>query len=326
MHIRRGYLGWGVFLILAGAIPLGVRAGYLDADQVGRLWSLWPLILIGIGVGLILRRTRLAFLGGLIVAATLGLMVGGLLSVGSTGFAGGNCGGAGATKPFETHTGTFGPTGSIDVQLNCGTLTVATAAGDGWQVEGRDDKGVGPTITSDSDASDISIRSHDQGGPFAFGDHVTWQVTLPQTPRLALDVQLNAGSATIGLASATLDGFDLQMNAGSSTVDLGSVAALGSIDVELNAGSLGLSLPRVSTHGTIQANAGAVKLCAAEGTALRLHTGESILASYDYAGHGLVQDGSTWSTPGYDTAEIQIELDTRANAGSFVLDPDDGCG
>ena len=91
------------------------------------------------------------------------------------------------------------------------------------------------------------------------------------------------------------------MNAGSSTVDLGSVAALGSIDIELNAGSLGLSLPRVSTHGTIQANAGAVKLCAAEGTALRLHTGESILASYDYAGHGLVQDGSTWSTPGYDT-------------------------
>ena len=58
MHIRRGFLGWGVFLILAGAIPLLVRSGYLDADQVGRLWQLWPLILVGIGVGLILGRTR----------------------------------------------------------------------------------------------------------------------------------------------------------------------------------------------------------------------------------------------------------------------------
>ena len=57
MHIRRGYLGWGVFLILVGAVPLAVRAGYLTDDQIGRLWSLWPLILIGIGVGLILRRT-----------------------------------------------------------------------------------------------------------------------------------------------------------------------------------------------------------------------------------------------------------------------------
>ena len=54
MHVRRGFLGWGVFLILAGAVPLAVRAGYLDDDQVGRLWTLWPLILIGIGVGLIL--------------------------------------------------------------------------------------------------------------------------------------------------------------------------------------------------------------------------------------------------------------------------------
>ena len=57
MRVRRGYLGWGVFLILAGAVPLAVRSGYLSDDQIGRLWSLWPLILVGIGVGLILGRT-----------------------------------------------------------------------------------------------------------------------------------------------------------------------------------------------------------------------------------------------------------------------------
>ena len=82
MHIRRGYLGWGVFLILAGAVPLAVRAGYLTDDQIGRLWTLWPLILVGIGVGLILSRTRFDFIGGIIVAATLGLMAGGILSSG----------------------------------------------------------------------------------------------------------------------------------------------------------------------------------------------------------------------------------------------------
>ena len=324
MHVRRGLLGWGVFLILAGAIPLAVRAGYLDADRVGQLWSLWPLILIGIGVGLILRRTRFAFVGGLIVAATFGLMVGGVLSVGMTGFAGGTCGQQGATQAFPTRSGTFTTAGSVDVQLNCGNLTVATTGGDGWQVEGTDEKGIGPTV--DTTASSLSVRSRTQTGPFSFGDHVTWRLTVPQTPRLDLDIQLNAGSAAIDLASASVDGFHLQMNAGSSTVDLGSAAAVGSIDVELNAGSLGLSLPQVSTRGTIQANAGAVKLCAAPGTALRLHTGESIIASYDYAGHGLEQEGSTWSTPGFDTAPVKIELETRANAGSFALDPAGGCG
>ena len=64
--------GLGRVSHLAGAVPLLVRSGYLTSDQIGRLWDLWPLIIIGIGVGLILSRTRFDFLGGLIVAATFG--------------------------------------------------------------------------------------------------------------------------------------------------------------------------------------------------------------------------------------------------------------
>ena len=47
---------------------------------------------------------------------------------------------------------------------------------------------------------------------------------------------------------------------------------------------LGLTLPNLSMTGSIQANAGAVKLCAPPGAGLRLQTGESIIAGYDYAG------------------------------------------
>ena len=86
-----------------------------------------------------------------------------------------------------------------------------------------------------------------------------------------------------------------------------------------------MTLPHVSTTGTIHANAGAVRLCAPPGVALKLHTQESIVANYDYDDHGLVQDGSTWTTSGFDTAAQKIELRTEANAGSFVLDPEDGC-
>src|SRR3954465_4013290 len=99
MQIRRGFLGWGIFLILVGAIPLAVRGGYISADDLGRLFKLWPLILIGIGVGLVLSRTRFDFIGGLIVAATIGIMVGGLLSVGVSGFSAGAVG-----RAAHTHT------------------------------------------------------------------------------------------------------------------------------------------------------------------------------------------------------------------------------
>jgi hypothetical protein len=326
MHIRRGFLGWGVFLILAGAVPLAVRSGYLSEDQVGRLWTLWPLILVGIGVGLILSRTRFDFLGGIIVAATFGLMVGGLLSSGIGTFSTGACGATGGTAAFPSRDGTFAASsGAIDVQTDCGTVTIAAAPGNAWRVEGQDADGVGPAI--EASETTLRVRSReDHANPFwAFGQRDTWRITIPGAVTTDIDLQLNAGQASVDLSGAIVGGFGLQLNAGSGTVDLSSAEAIQRIDIELNAGSVGVTLPHTSMVGTIHANAGAVRLCAQPGVALRLQTGESIVASYDYAGHGLVQDGSTWTTPGFDSAAQKIELTTEANAGSFALDPEDGC-
>ncbi len=325
MRLRRGYLGWGVFLIVTGAVPLLVRSGYLEGEQLDRAWELWPLILVGIGVGLLLRRTRFDFVGGLIVAATLGLMVGGLLSNGVSAFAGGGCGSDGATSTFPTRDGSLTATsGSVEVQLDCGTLTIGVGSGPGWKVEGKDTDPAGPEVSSDADSVSIESR-HGAGSWWLIGQRSTWDVTLPDTLRLDLDLQLNAGSATVDLGGATIREVDLQLNAGSATVDLTDAKAIEGIGFEMNAGSLALTLPNLSMTGSIHANAGSVKLCAPAGAALRLETGSSVISSYDYDGHGLVQDGTTWTTPGFDTAAVKIDLRTEANAGSFVLDPEDGC-
>ena len=325
MRIRRGYLGWGVFLILTGAVPLLVRSGYLSADQVDRLWTLWPLILIGIGVGLILSRTRFDFIGGLVVAATLGLMLGGLLSQGIGTFTTGSCGSEGATA-FAAKDGTLsGSNAEVDLELDCGTAAVTVGGGTTWHLEGSDEDGAGPIV--ESDESSLSVKSRDRdGGPFfGFGKGDAWRLTLPGGTRLDLDVQLNAGTTTLDLAGASVGTAKLTLNAGSVTADLTEVREIEGIEFRLNAGQIGLTLPNRSMTGSIQANAGAVKLCAPAGAGLRLHTGDSVIASYDYGDQGLVQDGSTWTTPGFDTASVQIDLRTEANAGSFALNPDDGC-
>ena len=326
MHIRRGYLSWGVFLILAGAVTLAARSGYLTDDQIGRLWTLWPLILVGVGIGLILSRTRFDFIGGIIVAATLGLMAGGLVSSGIGTLSTGACGQDTGTTAFPTRDGTFPASGgAIDIEADCGNVTIGVAAGDGWRVEGEDADGVGPDI----EATEATLRvrpQDDSGAPFwALGKRATWRVTVPTAVRTDVDLQLNAGQATLDLSGALVGTVGLRLNAGAATIDLESAEAVEDIDIQLNAGSLGLTLPHVSTSGTIHANAGAVRLCAPPGVALKLHTGESIVATYDYDDHGLIQDDSTWTTPGFDTAPQKIELRTEANAGSFVLDPEDGC-
>jgi hypothetical protein len=326
MHIRRGALNWGVFLILAGAVPLAVRAGYLTDEQVTRLWSLWPLVLVGIGVGLILSRTNFNFLGGLVIAATFGLMVGGLLSGGVNGFPTSACGSDSGGVAFPARNGSIvGTSGTVDLRLDCGDLDLAVTTGTAWVVEGKDARGTGPNLTSSDSSLRVASNEHDANifGPFSTRED--WKVTLPDGPNLDLSVRLNAGSANADLGNATLGQVSLEMNAGSTTLDLGTTRAIEGFDANLNAGSLSLSLPNVSFDGSIRANAGSVKMCAPAGVALRLHTDGSNLASFDYSGQGLVQEGATWTTPGFESAAVKIDLRTQANAGSFSLNPEDGC-
>ena len=88
MRIHRGLASWGLFFIVAGGVPLAVQTGVLPPTVLDRWWSFWPLILVGVGLGLIFTRTSLEVLGGLVVSATLGLMAAGILTSGFSGIGG----------------------------------------------------------------------------------------------------------------------------------------------------------------------------------------------------------------------------------------------
>jgi hypothetical protein len=77
MTVRRGTLYTGVFLIAAGAVTMGVAAGVLDAAAVAdTVGTLWPLAVIALGVGLVLRRSRAALGAGVLAALVPGLALG----------------------------------------------------------------------------------------------------------------------------------------------------------------------------------------------------------------------------------------------------------
>ena len=82
MKLNRGRLNWGVFFIVLGAVPLAYHQGAVSLNALGDAWRLWPLVLVGIGLGFVLSRTPAYFVGGLVVAACLGLVLGSLFAVG----------------------------------------------------------------------------------------------------------------------------------------------------------------------------------------------------------------------------------------------------
>jgi hypothetical protein len=325
MRIDPRLLNWGLFFILVGAIPLAVRQGAISEASVERWWSLWPLLLVAAGVGLLLRRTPLNFAGGLLSAATLGVMAGGLLATGFTvpPFAG--CGDERGAVAFPTREGTFDGNGDVSIELNCGDLTVVSGGGSGWRVEGADDDGTGPSVESTS--SSLRVRSVDDREPFAFlGKRDIWTITVPGSAGLDIDITVNAGSGRVDLADGEFGLLSMDLNAGSTTIDAGDVASLDRVDLSVNAGSAKITLPERDLSATMTVNAGSISICTPPDAGLRIRTNDNITAGNNFGQRGLTKSGSTWETPGFGAADTQLEIDAEANAGSVNLNPEGGCG
>jgi hypothetical protein len=319
----------GVFLVLLGGVPLAVAQGWIPEDTVARAWELWPLILIGAGVGLILSRTPLRALGGIIVAGTFGVILGAMLAVGFGGFSVGNigCGGANPGDPqVRQDIGTFeggSGTGRVVLAANCASVDVTTQAGSGWTVTVNGTENARPTVSHASDV--VTVRSP-EAVVFPFSNRrSTWQVVLGTDPRLDLALDLNAGDASIDLGTAVLSRLSFHGNAvGDTRLDL-SGAAVERLEVEVNAADVAIRLPgTASTTGSVGGNAASIGLCSAEGVGLRLITDENITTSNNFDEQGLVQRGNTWETANYAEAATKIGLRTTGSAASFTLNPKDG--
>ena len=322
MRIDSRFLNWGVFFILLGLVPLAVQQGWIPDDAVSGWWRFWPLILIGIGVGLLLRHTAAHFLGGTLVAATCGLMFGSLVAAGVGGNIGFACDQNRPGTPFAGQSGTLSGNSAVELVMNCGNLVTTPNPGSGWSLTGSGPDGQVPRVTAE--ATQLTIKSPDEDFLKSLDSAAeSWTVGLPVDQTRSVSATLNAGSARLGLGGLQLDSLSMTTNAGDTRIDLSS-SALGSLSYTLNAGNTRIALPSSSLSGSATVNAGNLGLCVPSGVGLRVQL-SSFLASDNFAEHGLVQSGSTWTSPGYDTATAKIDLSMTANAGTIELDPSGGC-
>ncbi len=328
MRINRSLLNWGVFLIALGGVPLAVQQGLADESIAGDLWRLWPLILVGIGLGLIMRWTPLAWVGGALVAGTFGLIFGALIAGGFSGISN-TCIGVGNADTVTTQDGDLAsPTDfAVDLELSCGSLQLDRASDASWDVIATHDESEVPTI--EGTQTDLRLRQAEgEGGFFALAQQVRdeWQVQVPATAALSLDATLNAADASVDLGTGPVATVSATLNASDADFDLGSVttpqpARLG---LTMNASSSSVVLPAGSLQGDITLNASSLELCIPEGAEARLRV-DATLASDDLGSSGLIQDGDGWQTPGYPTAAIRIDLRITSTFSSLSVERPEVC-
>ena len=321
MTVRRGSFYVGVFLIAAGAVAVLDAAGVLDPAKVGdALVVLWPLALIAIGAGLALRRSPAALPAGVLAATLPGLALGSTVVAGQQ-FPGFCTDLRGNNVQSATSQGSFGSAASVDLTLDCGRLDVSTQSGNDWRLDAREGSSVVRTHVV-SDATQLVANSDGNGRAGLHTGQANWNVVLPTGPAVDLRAAINAGQGSFALGQARLGGLDLSVNAGQLDVDLAG-ATLNHLAVTVNAGKATVTLPaNGSFEGTLDANAGALSVCAPDQLGLMVRSTATLGST---TVNGLIRRGDAWVTPGYDTAPYKADLSMQASVGSVAINPQGGC-
>ncbi len=315
MRIRRGLLFWGLFLIPLGAIPLLTRAAVLDPDVLSEAWRLWPLILVGIGLALVLGRGHAGLLGVSVAAVILGIAGGSALASGGWLVTFASCGDTRAPTQLVQQDGTIGDPLTVVIDVRCGSVDVNDSPGSAWRVDAR--YGLqAPTI--DAAGSKLAVSVPDKGDI----GRQEWTIALPASGVRAVDLQANAAAANLRLPGASLASLTADVNAGDLLVDA-SEGSIASIDVSMNAGRVRVTLGRGPATGSVDLNAGAFELCVPSDATLRLNVNDQITFAHNLRSRGLTQSGSTWTRTGSSADAVDLRIE--GNAASFVLDPEGGC-
>ena len=318
MQVNRGLVFWGVGLVTAGVVALAIQNDLISVDFARDAWRLWPVVLIIIGLAVIAGRTPFALVATIASGVVAGALVGALVAGIPEGL---NLACGGEVDDRVTADGTFSGAASVQLEFNCGDLTVEAGDGDGWTLDAGFAGGSEPDVSSDGGMLRVDANRE---GVIGFGNaRQEWDVTLPSEVTIALDVTANAGSSKLALGGMDLSDVSLTMNAGDIDVDLGGVSVPG-LSVSANAGSVSIIVDDATTaDGSISVNAGSVDLCVADGTAIEITVSDSnITFSHNLDDSGLSRSGDTWRS-GDGTAGVV--LDIEGNAASFTYNPTGGC-
>jgi cell wall-active antibiotic response 4TMS protein YvqF len=318
VRANTGLIFWGVALVTAGVVALAVQAGNIDESTIREAWRFWPVIIIVIGLAVIASRTPFAVIATIVAALVVGGLGGTLVAGVPEGFSFG-CE-AEAAGETVSEKGSFGTDPEVDLDLNCGELTVRTAAGSDWSFEARH-AGEPPRIEADDEG--LRVESPDTLAFFGFGEaEQSWNLTLPTETKMGLSVDANAASSRLELGGASLSRLELDANAGDVDIAL-TGAMVDELTVDANAGSISIEVDDATRlTGSVEMNAGSLELCAPDGVGVAITVSDDNPSfSHNLDELGLSRDGEVWRGGSGEAVTLSVE----GNAASLTINPDGGC-
>ena len=321
MRINRKFLYWGTFLVAVGAVVVAADLGAIDTATLTDALRLWPVAVIVVGLGLVLRRNpQLSLTTGLLAAAVPGLVLGGAFAA-APRFTG-DCGTRTEPAITETQQGSFDGPASVSMIGGCGSFTINTAPGNAWRLETGSTADAKATVRSSPQSLSVQSTGGDDDSTFFNGGHNSWALTLPTSEIQELAVAVDAGSGQVNLPGARIGQLRVTANLAQVLVDA-SAGSVSSLSGAINLGLLSLHLPSgTDLSGSVKVNGGMLQVCAPPGLGLRVaFTG----SPREVKANGRDVGGSTWQSLDYASAAHHADLDVHVAFGAVAINPIGGC-
>ena len=310
MRASSSALGWGVALVVLGAVLLLRNAGAIASGVAA-----WPWAVLAGGLTLLAhpeaRRGReIALPVGLVLVGTVfslrevGALTGVpvapilLILIGVVVMAGGLPRGSeevsdGLALPLEGAASM-----RMELQYGAGTLRVSGDAPEGLAYEGSFVGGARAEVARTGDRLDVTVRHpRDAEGYFRTRRALDWNVALTDAIPVDLEVRSGASRAYLDLAAVALASLSLKTGASDTDIVLPGRGRY-SVDIDAGAAEVTVRVP--------------------QGVAASIRT-RSALASVDVDQARFPRWSGGYRSPDYDVAEHRADIDIEGGVASFTV-------
>jgi hypothetical protein len=334
-HERRGPSFWAIILILIGLVWLLAQADIITGENLSVLFRMWPILLIGIGLELLVGRQSRA-LSTLIILATVAILVV-LMVVGPS---------IGLSAHTEVTAAQYSEplegieSAQITVGVGVGQLDVH-ALNDSSDLFDADIRYLGnvhydasgsngrAAITLENDSDDIGwFNLADLFNLFDEDNNARWDIGISPNVPVDLSLSTGTGSTTLNLTELQLTGLKVNSGTGSITLALPAAETHYDADVSMGTGSATITMDQVNAISLrVNSGTGSVTIDVPDDAAVRLdaHSGvggvnaASFLERAGDEENNMLGDSGVWETANYADASENARINIQFDGGTGDL-------
>ncbi|MCK5125042.1 MAG: hypothetical protein KAR42_02195 [candidate division Zixibacteria bacterium] len=292
---------WGIFFIVAGLLLILSNFDYIDWRTGSDLFSLWPLILIAIGIEKIFAQSKMKIIAYL-SPVLLGCIV---IFVAVSGFSDSNLTRSGNAYRYNVGMETGYKSFELDFAMDDADLTVRGASsndlircrfgGNGGDPE-TDMEVFGETVKLRIEETSRNSWIHFKQGRRS---GYRWSTSVSNSIPLSLKCTGDKSDMRLDCRELMLESLDVDSDEGDISISIGGLMDLVKIELNGDDADYTITIPRGS----------GVKV-----------TGADDIIYRRFRKIGLEDNGDSYMTVGYDTLNPKIELNMSNDISQFSLD------